>query len=134
MRDGTAVSDDRQEVTDLVAAYAVLLDREVIDEWLALFTEDATFEAFGRTFSGHDGLRKMATSAPGGIHMGSLPLIDLDGDRGTVRQSFVFVEAASHQLRVGWYDDEVVRTGGGWRFRSRRTTFRSAGGAGDRPE
>jgi hypothetical protein len=65
--------------------------------------------------------------------LGSAPLIDLDGDRATIRQSFLFVDGATHELRIGWYDDEVVRTDAGWRFRRRRTTFRTAGGAGDRP-
>lgn len=96
-------------------------------------TDDGTFEAFGRTYAGRDGLTKMATSAPGGVHLGGLPMIDLDGDRATVRQSFVFVEAAGHELRIGWYDDEVVRVGGRWLFRRRRTTFRTADGPADRP-
>lgn len=62
MSEGAPRSGDRAAVADLLAAYGVLLDREALDEWLALFTEDAAFEAFGRTFSGHEGLRKMATS------------------------------------------------------------------------
>lgn len=124
---------DRSAITDLVAAYGVLLDREDYEGWVELFTQDASFEAFGRSFDGHDGLRKMATSAPGGLHLAGLPLIDLDGDRATIRQSFVFVDAATHELRIGWYDDDVVRTAAGWRFRRRRTTFRTAAGAGDRP-
>lgn len=126
-------AEDRGAITDLLAAYGVLLDRDAHQEWLALFVEDATFEAFGRTFSGHEGLLRMATSAPGGIHLGSLPLIEVDGDRAEVRQSFVFVDAASHELRIGWYDDEVVRTDQGWRFQRRRTTFRSASGPAERP-
>jgi hypothetical protein len=125
--------DDRTAIVDLLAAYGVLLDRDEHEAWLALFTDDAEFEAFGRTSRGHEGLLRMATSAPGGLHLGGPPLIAVDGDRATIRQSFLFVDAVSHDLRIGWYDDEVVRSTDGWKFRRRRATFRTASGSGDRP-
>jgi hypothetical protein len=126
-------TDDRSEIMRLVARYGSLLDRERYDEWLELFLPDAAFLVYGRAFAGHDGLRAMTRGAPGGIHLGAMPVIDLDGDRARVEQSFVFVDGKTHETRIGWYDDELERVGGGWRFRTRRCTFLTPDGPSDRP-
>ena len=126
-------TDDHRAITSVAARYGALLDRERIDEWLELFTPDASFHVYGRAFEGHAGLRKMAEGAPRGIHMGGLPVIAVDGDRATVGQSFVFVDAATHETRIGWYDDELVRRDGRWCIETRRCTFVTPDGPSDRP-
>ena len=124
---------DEQAITTLVASYGALLDRDRVDEWLELFAPDAQFLVYGRSFDGHDGLRAMATGAPGGIHMGAIPVIAVDGDRARTEQSFVFIDSQSHSTRIGWYDDELVRTDGRWRFQKRQCTFATADGPSERP-
>ncbi len=48
------------------------------------------------------------------------------GERGrhaTGKQHFVFIDQQTHAMRLGWYNDEYVRTADGWRIRRRSTTF-----------
>ena len=40
--------EDRCEITELLSQYGLLLDRQQIDEWMALFVPDAVFEMQGR--------------------------------------------------------------------------------------
>jgi hypothetical protein len=131
----TAVShaDDLEALTTLLANYCLRMDRRDAEGWAALFTEDGQFFAFGRSFDGHEGLTKLAATAPGGVHLASQPVFALDGDEATAQQNFLFVEQVEHKMRIGFYDDELVRTPDGWRFRTRRCTFLSADGPSDRP-
>ena len=63
-------ADDHAEISNLLARYCVLLDQDDVDAWVDLFTPDATYHVYGRAFKGHDGLRKMMSGAPGGLHLG----------------------------------------------------------------
>ena len=124
----------RDEVTDLLARYGSLLDRGDHAAWVDLFTAEGSFEVLGRSFQGREGLMGMAETAPGGVHMAGLPVIELDGDSAEVQQSFVFIDQHSHEVRIGWYDDVMRREDGRWRFERRRATFLTAEGPSDRPE
>jgi hypothetical protein len=124
---------DPEGITDLLARYGSLLDRGDHESWVDLFTAEGSFEVFGRTFRGRQGLMRMAETAPGGVHLAGLPVIELDGDAARVQQSFVFVDQHTHGVRIGWYDDVIRRQGERWRFDRRRTTFLTAEGPSDRP-
>jgi SnoaL-like domain len=126
-------ADDRDAVSTLLARYCSTMDRRDADGWAALFTADGQFFAFGRSFDGHDRLRRLAAESPLCVHLASGPVVALDGDEATVQQNFVFVYADDHHLRIGFYDDVLVRTDDGWRFRTRRCTFQTADGPSDRP-
>jgi ketosteroid isomerase-like protein len=128
----TPTPDDHVEIVDLLARYCLALDRHDLDAWVSLFSEDAQFLAFGRTFEGHEGLRAMMEGAPRGLHLGGLPSIDVDGDTATASQNAHFVDAVTHESRLVVYTDALVRTGHGWRFRSRRCQFIGAEGLTDR--
>jgi ketosteroid isomerase-like protein len=125
--------DDQAEIIDLLARYCLALDRHDLDAWVSLFTDDAEYTAFGRTFDGHAGLRAMMEGAPHGLHLGGLPLVAIDGDVASVIQNALFVDAATHESRPVMYTDELVRAEHGWRFRSRRCQFLVADGLSDRP-
>jgi ketosteroid isomerase-like protein len=129
----TPTPDDQVQIIDLLARYCLALDRHDLDAWVSLFTEDARYEAFGRTFDGHAGLRAMMEGAPRGLHLGGLPLINVDGDTATTTQNALFVDAVSQQSRLVIYTDDLVRVEHGWRFRRRRTQFIGADGLNDRP-
>jgi hypothetical protein len=124
---------DLADIEVLLARYSNRLDRSDHSGWVELFTSNGRFEAYGRSFDGHDGLLGMAESAPPGLHLTSAPLIEIDGDEARVEQSFLFVDQVSHDTRIGWYDDQLVRTAEGWRFRVRRSTFLRPDGPSDRP-
>jgi hypothetical protein len=129
----TNPADDLAEINELLARYSNRLDRSDHVGWVDLFTADGRFEVYGRSFEGHDGLLRMAEGAPPGLHLTSAPLIELDGEGASVQQSFLFVDQATHDTRIGWYDDQLVRTSVGWRFRVRRSTFLTPDGPSDRP-
>jgi hypothetical protein len=124
---------DVQALTTLLANYGTRLDRGEHEAWLDLFTDDGRFLVFGRSFDGRAGLAKMATTAPQGLHLTGLPVFDVRGDEATAQQSFLFVDQASGAQRIGFYDDELVRTAAGWRIRTRKVTFLTADGPSEKP-
>src|SRR5574338_625739 len=62
--------EDHVAICDLLARYCLALDAGDVDGWVALFTPDARYEVYGRSFEGHAGLRRMLSGAPGGLHLG----------------------------------------------------------------
>lgn len=125
--------DDDVAIRDLLARYCLYLDRDDVESWVVLFTADATYAVYGRIFSGHDGLRRMLSGAPRGLHLGGPPVIEVDGDRARTQQNLLFVDSANGESRGAVYDDELVRTAHGWRIASRRCRFITADGLRDRP-
>jgi len=127
-------ADDYAEISNLVARYCLLLDLDDVDQWLELFVPDATYQVYGRTFEGHDGLRRMMSGAPGGLHLGGPPVVNrIEGDQARTQQNLLFIERTSGEMRKAVYEDELVRTADGWRIASRRCRFIVAEGLADRP-
>jgi hypothetical protein len=121
-------------IRELLAAYALALDAGDVDGCVALFTVDAEFQVYGRSFAGHDGIGKMFRDAPRGLHLTGVARIDVDGDAARARSQVLFVRAGDLQLRPALYDDELVRAGEQWRFRRRRCRFVTSHGLADSPE
>lgn len=126
---------DLDDIRQLLAQYCVLLDADDHETWLRLFLPDASFLVYGRSFDGHEGLLRMATNAPGGLHLGGQPVIEIDADGTTARttQNLLFVDRSNGESRGAVYDDVLVRTDEGWRFASRRCRFVTPEGLRDRP-
>ena len=96
----TASGDDDAEIRNLLAMYCIALDLDDIDEWVSLFTPDATYEVYGRTFEGHEGLARLMSAAPGGLHLGGPPVVDMRGsDRARSRRNLLFVDRATGEQR-----------------------------------
>jgi len=126
--------EDHVAITQLLARYCLTLDHDDVDAWVQLFTPDATYEVFGRSFQGHDGLRRMMSGAPGGLHLGGPAVIEMLGpDHARTQQSLLFIDRASGVSRRAVYADELRRTAAGWRFASRRCRFMVRDGFSDRP-
>ena len=66
-------AEDHVAITNLLARYCLALDLDDVDSWVDLFTADASYEVFGRTWEGHEGLRKLLRAAPGGSTSGARP-------------------------------------------------------------
>jgi uncharacterized protein (TIGR02246 family) len=128
-------ASDMAEIVNLFARYCLTLDHHDIEGWVSLFTSDATYVVYGRSFDGHDGLRAMMEAAPRGLHLGGPPEIELQGDRAVTRQDLLFVQADTQELRLAVYTDDLVRTANdGWRIASRRCQFMGRDGVlADRP-
>jgi 3-phenylpropionate/cinnamic acid dioxygenase small subunit len=127
--------EDDAEIRNLLARYCLLLDQDDVEQWVQLFTPDATYSVYGRAFVGHEGLRKMMSAAPGGLHLGGPPAIEaVDDDHALTQQNLLFMERSGGEMRRSLYHDELVRTNEGWRIATRRCQFITAEGLSDRPD
>jgi hypothetical protein len=127
------MAHEREQIEDLLTAYAIALDVDDIEACVQLFTPDGAFEVYGRRFAGWDGLRKMMTAAPRGMHFAGRAQIDVAGERASVRSQLIFFEASMSEIRLAIYDDDLVQVEGKWRFQSRRCRFLTPDGLSDRP-
>ncbi|MEX0846533.1 MAG: nuclear transport factor 2 family protein, partial [Ilumatobacteraceae bacterium] len=99
----------------------------------ALFVPDGTWStSLGDTMcDGHDAIRthfgniRASGRIRASAHMVTNPLVDIDGDRATVRWSFTMVYTGADEGRyriLGFYDDVMERADGRWQFRSLHST------------
>jgi hypothetical protein len=118
------VTDDLVELQQLCARYMLLCSQFVEDRWLEVFTPDAVYTAFGTPYT-LERFPSLLAAAPRGQFVGNMPVVEFGagGDSATGKQHFIFVDQQTHALRLGWYNDEYVRTPDGWRIRRRSTTF-----------
>ena len=126
--------EDHVAISDLLARYCLTLDTDDVEGWVSLFTPEASYEVYGRVFSGHEGLRAMMGAAPGGLHLGGQAAIEmLADDRARTRRNLLFIDRTDGGSRNAVYTDELVRTPDGWRIAACRCQFITAGGLADRP-
>ncbi len=126
--------EDQLAIMNLLARYCLSLDEDDVEGWVSLFTTDASYEVYGRSFEGREALRGMAKAAPGGLHLGGVPVVDMvDVDRARTVQDLLFIDRDTGESRSAVYHDELVRTPSGWRIASRRCRFIVPGGLSDRP-
>ncbi len=123
-----------EEIRELIAAYALALDAGDVDECVRLFTADAQFLVYGRSFDGHEAIRKMFQDAPRGLHLTGVSHIEMHDNTAAARSQVLFVRAGDLHLRPALYDDEFVREGTEWRFQRRRCQFVTSRGLSDSPE
>ena len=128
------MTDDQAAIRELIGSYALALDAGDIQGCVQLFTRDAEFLVYGRSFAGHDGIGKMFRDAPRGLHLTGVSHIDVRDAAATVRSQVLFVRAGDLHLRPALYDDELIRDGGHWRFQRRRCQFITSHGLSDSPE
>jgi len=127
--------EDQVAIGQLLARYCLALDLDDIEAWVDLFTPDASYEVYGRSWDGHDGLRKMMRGAPGGLHLGGPPVIEMTGpDTASTTQNLLFVERETAIMRRSVYTDGLRRTADGWRIARRRCQFIVMDGLADRPD
>jgi len=118
--------EEKDAIRRLMAIYAQLLDAKRVAEWGELFTEDAVFAVWGRTWSGRaaivEGIGGMQPELPG-KHVILTPVIDLLGaDRArawTDLSAFATTKDGIGIATIGRYHDELVKHGGRWRYAKR---------------
>jgi hypothetical protein len=119
---------DLLEIQQLVARYMSFTARKEKDRWLEVFTADGVYTAFGNPYTVED-FPALLKSAPPGQYIGNVPVLEFHGDIANGAQHFVFIDQITHDMRLGWYNDEYRRTPDGWRIHRRSTTFmRRSGG------
>ncbi len=122
---------DRLEIQDLLARYALAIDQHAFDRLDDLFTEDAVvdYTEFGGPRADLATIKSFLAEAlprhAGHQHLVGSVVIDLDGDRATVRSIChnPMLLARGEEVRPYfcglWYRDSLVRTPSGWRIRER---------------
>jgi hypothetical protein len=74
---------------------------------------------------------QLVAAAPKGLFLTGTAVVDVDGDTGTGTQPLCFIDHATHDMRIGYYNDTYQRTADGWRLRTRKMTFIRRSGAHD---
>ena len=119
---------EHERIRRAVALYAQLLDSRRFADWGELFTEDALFSVWGRSYRGRaEIVREIGGMQPErpGKHMPLLPVIDLAPDgRSALAWTDVAVLFTGDDGRIGVatlgrYHDRLVQQGGRWRFAER---------------
>jgi SnoaL-like domain len=121
-------ADDRLDIQQLVARYNFALDSGNGEEFASCFVADGRFDyTADLRVEGQEKLREFPAMVAGlGLirHMVSSFLIDGDGDQATSRcycQVFgINRNGSAYVVSQGAYEDRVIRTDAGWRFRERR--------------
>ncbi|OEJ35368.1 nuclear transport factor 2 family protein [Streptomyces subrutilus] len=117
---------DRAEITDLFDRYLRSLDdREFDESWAAsFFTEEASTATPAGHVRGRNAVLENVRTAlrlfNRTVHFGSNYVIEVDGDRATLRGNQLSTHVLAGQgglfLSGGRTDNELVRTADGWRL------------------
>ncbi|HEY6417859.1 MAG TPA: nuclear transport factor 2 family protein [Candidatus Binataceae bacterium] len=122
--------EDREEIRELYARYAMTIDNADYDAWVDCFTEDGTFEStrFGK-HTGAQGLRRFTAiyrESLGGAqvrHVITNLTFQLDGESGTGNCYLLYYHCKDmkvQQMAVGQYRDRLRKSNGKWLFESRQ--------------
>ena len=120
--------EDKEAIRELFSDYCFRMDTVQFRELGELFTEDGEWIApYSRARGPAEIAGLMARNIPAEPrrkHFIMNSLIQLDGDRATARTSYLVILQAAGAALVpsvaGTYEDMLVRTPAGWRFRERR--------------
>ena len=126
---------DYAEIQQLYAHYAYAYDSGALDDYTSMFTPDGEFVITGgQTFKGSTRLAQLARSGPTGAgspvknrltlsHFTTNVAIDSapDGARGRAYLAVIEVRKGGERYvrSSGLYEDALVKTADGWRFKSR---------------
>jgi len=120
----TLTAKDYVEIRQLYARYSRMFDSRDIAGWLSTFTPDGEFN---NTFKGREGLEKFAQQWAGGNRHHFLTDLQLfptpEGATGIA--SLLLVDFSTKPATIAStavYNDTLVKTRDGWRFRTRVVT------------
>ena len=124
----TGPMEDRALIRELFDRYADAACRLARDEWLACWTEDASwwthyFDVSGKAAiaATYDGLMANAGTT---AFFGQIGSIEVDGDsavcRSYAQERIVFKDGSGSHRLVGRYEDTLRNEGGTWLFAARK--------------
>jgi hypothetical protein len=125
---------DREAIRTLPVRYCHCVWQKDPDGWANLFAPDGEISATDSSLpraQGHEALRKMIasgldTSKPRPfIHNHVIELLGPDRAKGTCYVEVRLLRDGKKQYMAGWYDDEYVKVGGDWKFKSRKINIDS---------
>jgi uncharacterized protein (TIGR02246 family) len=121
----STAADDLEEIRKLLARYCFAIDAKDAAAFSELFTEDGVFDfTLAPPVQGREALRQFVAGIPDDRHhVTANEIIELDGDRATVRAyALVTKESPPVLSTMGEYRDELRRTEEGWLFAHRTFT------------
>jgi 3-phenylpropionate/cinnamic acid dioxygenase small subunit len=123
--------DDRQDICELLVRYATGIDRRDWPLFRTVFTPDCQLDygeigAWTGVDAVADFMEKVHALAGHTLHRLTNLAIAVVGDKATARTYIDGLIMAgdnnSGVNAIGFYDDDIVRTGAGWRIARRRYT------------
>ncbi len=126
MQADPAISDGTVAlVLALFADYARHLDLVRDPQaWAELYRADGSLITADRAINGRDALREFAVGSIPGVHVQAVPQLRARADGGLDSvTSFVFIIAASGDLRAGYYTDQLERDGDRYVFVRRQISM-----------
>jgi 3-phenylpropionate/cinnamic acid dioxygenase small subunit len=125
---------DEEAVRRTLALYCQLCDDGRFEEWIDLYTDDATFSVMGRTYEGRAAIKAFMEKAQPpekrGKHLIGQSFVDLDAGAGTGEAvtDYTFIARTADGgyaiTSAGRYHDTLARADDGtWRFASREIRF-----------
>lgn len=115
-------SEDRFAIADVTSRYGLLIDSRRLDEWAELWEPAASIVVPGwQPIETPERRQKMATGSPRGVHVVAAPIVEPgpEPETATSEQSFVFHNLDTGEIMAGWYQDQLVKRAGQWRFACR---------------
>lgn len=120
--------NDKQEITDLVALYADGVNRNDLDAWAEVWTQDCEYFLDGQLhLKGRDAVLNLFSKSMANadfmyqlVHSG---VIDVDGKMATGRwyvSEYRGLSADKQDFVIGLYQDRYAHTDAGWKFSERR--------------
>jgi 3-phenylpropionate/cinnamic acid dioxygenase small subunit len=132
--------EDKDAIRELLARYCFLLDGYRLSEFAALFAADGEWISRNGKATGPEAIERLLRDLvpepmPGKRrkHFTANIVIELSTDRASVVSNFLVVRDSPSGPAIavaGTYDDMVVRTPEGWKFKSRRLSHDIAGESG----
>jgi len=122
--------EEREQIRELYVRYALSIDEDRREDWVACFTEDGVFESprLGR-HAGREGLReftriyKEAQAGAQVRHVMSNISVQIEGERATGMCYLTYYHTKggkSELAAVGGYRDKLRKVGGKWLFEHRK--------------
>jgi 3-phenylpropionate/cinnamic acid dioxygenase small subunit len=126
----SALLEEKDRIRELLGTYSACFDEARFDDWVELWTDDATFDVDGKVIRGRAALRKFASEQrlvngkPPVKHIVANEVITVQGETASVRCYLLTVlkrkDAALIPVTAGVYEDKLVKQGGRWRFSGRK--------------
>ena len=127
--------EDEKEIKRVLVEYGEDLDRRDYHAYAALFAHDGVWTGGFGSFTGPAAIeamlqKNMGSYEPGFInkdnfHLMTTMVVDVDGDTAKARSRYLFFTRSAEDKPVialaGRYEDNLVREGGAWKIKARKT-------------
>ncbi len=120
--------DDKNEIVELCNRYALAIDDDDIEAWMATWTDDAVMEASFGTARGKDNLRALQVKLQQGLsrgkrHVAVNHVVAGAGDAATATSYFIIFDRATNTVvATSVFADDLRRVDGAWVFARRTLT------------